>query len=163
MPVLLMKWCNDCRSFKPRREFHRNKSQSDGCCRFCKTCTARRNQEFHVRLREDSTAHKDYYHAKKLRQHGLTVDEYATMLAAQGNKCAICKQPETHRIAGKPVSLAIDHCHTTGRVRRLLCFRCNTVLGLMRENPKLLRSAADYLEKHNGKHTPARRGDKCAA
>lgn len=64
------------------------------------------------------------------------------MLAAQGGKCAICggTNPGGHR-------LAVDHDHTTGAVRGLLCHACNAGIGKLRDDPALLRVAADYLDK----------------
>jgi hypothetical protein len=80
----------------------------------------------------------------KLRtSYGLSVDDYENMTAAQGGVCAICGEsnPSGRR-------LAVDHNHATGAVRKLLCATCNTALGQMRDNPDLLRKAADYLEAH---------------
>jgi hypothetical protein len=59
--------------------------------------------------------------------------EYGRLLAKQHGVCAICKQPETKvdRQRGKIAALSIDHCHATGRVRGLLCFRCNTQLSVV--------------------------------
>lgn len=75
--------------------------------------------------------------------YGLEPEEYERILAAQGGACAICTQP--FRLENRR-ALAVDHCHETGRVRGLLCQPCNTVLGLMEDNPVLLRKAAAYLE-----------------
>jgi len=73
---------------------------------------------------------------------GITLEQYNEMLASQGGVCAICKQPcET----GK--SLAVDHCHKTGKVRGLLCQHCNTGFGQFRENKKFLISAISYIDK----------------
>ncbi len=68
------------------------------------------------------------------------------MEAAQGGVCAICGLPETRVVKGKLNRLAVDHDHTTGRVRGLLCFRCNTCLGRFEDNVELLRAAEAYLE-----------------
>jgi hypothetical protein len=65
------------------------------------------------------------------------------MVADQGGKCAICGN-------GNGASqLALDHDHKTGKARQLLCHRCNTALGLMQDDPKRLRAAADYLDKYH--------------
>ena len=74
--------------------------------------------------------------------YGLTAGDVIAMLAAQDGGCAICGH--------KPDStsdrrLAIDHDHETGRVRGLLCYRCNTAIGLLGDDPERLRRAADYL------------------
>lgn len=71
--------------------------------------------------------------------------EYAKRQRAS-ETCAICgEHPERKR-------LARDHDHATGLRRELLCQRCNTALGLLRDNPKLLRKAAAYLDKHRIQH-----------
>jgi hypothetical protein len=62
------------------------------------------------------------------------------MVEAQGGVCAICKSPCTKR-------LAVDHCHTNGHVRGLLCWRCNTTLGKVEDNSELLRKMAAYLDE----------------
>lgn len=64
------------------------------------------------------------------------------MLEEQGGVCALCAKPEAGR------SLAIDHNHITGEVRRLLCNNCNRGIGHMQDNPDLLRRAAAYLEEY---------------
>lgn len=66
------------------------------------------------------------------------------MVTAQGGVCAICEQPEPKK------RLAVDHDHTTGAVRALLCSKCNVALGLMSDDPARLRVAAHYLETHHG-------------
>lgn len=85
----------------------------------------------------------------KLRQYGLTAPQYDEMLEKQGFVCAICKKPESMLSrAGKVRELAIDHDHQTGKVRALLCYRCNIGLGLFDEDPNRLRAMAEYLEFH---------------
>lgn len=64
--------------------------------------------------------------------------------------CDICKQPERARRNGVVKLLALDHDHTTGAWRGVLCQRCNQAIGLLRDNPQLLRLAADYVENPPG-------------
>ena len=72
--------------------------------------------------------------------YGLEPGEYAKLLAAQGGVCAICKQSRRTR-------LDVDHDHSTGLVRGLACRSCNRkVLPYARNDPTILRNAADYLE-----------------
>jgi hypothetical protein len=82
-----------------------------------------------------------------LRQrYGLTMDEYVSLAEAQGGRCAICRQPETHRDrSGSVQPLGVDHDHRTGKVRGLLCHSCNTALGYFRDDPALLTAAAEYV------------------
>src|SRR5262245_37438199 len=71
--------------------------------------------------------------------YGLTIEDYDALLARQGGACAICRKPPEQR-------LCVDHCHTTKKVRRLLCRRCNLGIGYFGDDPRLLRRAAAYLE-----------------
>jgi len=95
-----------------------------------------------IKLR-DPTAWRRAQKDTQLRMtYGISIDVYDRMLAGQNGLCRICGKPETN--AG--FSLAVDHCHKTGTIRGLLCCRCNHVLGLMGDDPKLLRVAALYVE-----------------
>jgi hypothetical protein len=86
---------------------------------------------------------------KFLSNYGITLAQYQEMLASQEEKCAICEERETSvDRAGTLKSLAVDHCHNTGKVRGLLCSRCNTTIGKLEESPQLLRAMFDYLHKH---------------
>lgn len=76
-------------------------------------------------------------------QYGITLAEYNAMLEAQNYKCAICNNED--EVEGR--RLAIDHCHNTGKIRGLLCGKCNRGLGLFYDNKKLLQSAIKYLNK----------------
>lgn len=77
------------------------------------------------------------------RLYGLPAQEYDLLLLTQGDSCAICEQkcPTKKR-------LAVDHDHDTGKVRALLCINCNKALGHMKDDPALLRAAAEYIEQH---------------
>jgi hypothetical protein len=110
------------------------------------------------RLRAQSLAYARSHRSERLlsrRAHylkskfGLSVAEYDTMLAEQGGVCAICRAPED----GK--RLAVDHCHTTGAVRGLLCQRCNRGIGHFAESAERLRAAANYVERCQDKSTPS--------
>lgn len=76
----------------------------------------------------------------RLAQHGLTPESYAAMLERQGGACAICR-------GGFGTKTCIDHDHTTGAVRGLLCHSCNVALGHFRDDPELLANAIAYLEE----------------
>jgi hypothetical protein len=78
-------------------------------------------------------------------RYGLTVEEKAHLLKACGGLCMICRKAPSGRRGD--TTLGVDHCHTTGHVRGLLCNACNNGLARFRDSPALLRSAAHYLEK----------------
>ena len=93
--------------------------------------------------------HAHYIKERKWKEFGITAQKYVDMLESQGGVCLICSKPEraTDGNSGKTRDLAIDHCHTTMKVRGLLCSHCNRGIGLMCDDPNMLRKAADYLEK----------------
>ncbi len=75
------------------------------------------------------------------RKYGISVEDYDCLLQFQGGGCAICKQTET-----KKKRLAVDHDHSTGKIRGLLCTRCNTAIGLLKDSIVLCENAAGYLK-----------------
>ena len=87
------------------------------------------------------------HHYKKY--YGITYEEYVDIFNKQEGKCAICDV--TMDLLGKVYNekACMDHCHTTGKIREVLCNRCNWGLGKFMDSPDLLRKAASYLEKHN--------------
>ncbi|WP_265559864.1 endonuclease VII domain-containing protein [Streptomyces hygroscopicus] len=78
------------------------------------------------------------------RPYGITEAEHDALIASRGGVCCISlSAPATH----------VDHCHETGRVRGVLCFNCNSGLGLLRDDPAAAHRAADYLEGNAWKPT----------
>ena len=67
----------------------------------------------------------------------------------QNGVCAICKQEETSTFRGTVRQLALDHNHNTQEIRGLLCGRCNRVLGMVKEDPQVLRGRLDYIARYN--------------
>lgn len=79
-------------------------------------------------------------HDSVLRERfGIGLYQYQKMYEEQGGKCYLCGSGESR-------NLAVDHCHSSGNVRRLLCSQCNQALGLFKDNPDVLRKAAEYVE-----------------
>lgn len=76
--------------------------------------------------------------ANRRKSYGVTDEQIERLLIAQHGVCRICRASEAD---------SVDHCHVTGRVRAMLCRACNAGLGMFREEPRLLRAAAAYLEK----------------
>lgn len=96
----------------------------------CATC--RRE----LKKAQDKARHELYV----LKTYGLKIGEYDKLYVAQGGACYICQ-----RATGKTKKLAVDHDHETGYVRGLLCGPCNKLLGHVRDDPRTLQRAADYL------------------
>lgn len=85
----------------------------------------------------------------KLR-YGLTLLDYNVLLEQQASKCKICNlTSEQLKKPGRSKLLYVDHCHTTGKVRGLLCTHCNMSLGNFKDSQELLQSAIDYLKTHS--------------
>jgi hypothetical protein len=80
---------------------------------------------------------------RKLR-YGLTVEAFNAQIAAQNNRCAICEMVFDGAGRGGP---HVDHDHDVYRLRGLLCFKCNHLLGNAQDDPELLKRAAQYLER----------------
>ena len=78
-----------------------------------------------------------------MRKYGMTIEQYDAMLETQGGGCSICGRPP--RV---DISLHVDHDHSTGRVRGILCFCCNNALADFQDDPELLRKAAGYVSWH---------------
>lgn len=82
-----------------------------------------------------------YYHQKHMRQqYGISWSDFDRMVLEQEGACALCGE--------SPDRWHVDHDHNTGRVRALLCHKCNVALGWFDDDPALLRRAANYLEAH---------------
>ena len=83
----------------------------------------------------------------KLRSaYGITAEDYEVMAESQGFACAVCEEPDDRvSEAGVPMALSVDHDHSTGKVRSLLCHRCNTAIGLLRDDPNIVDRVAEYL------------------
>jgi hypothetical protein len=80
------------------------------------------------------------------RTYGITYADYLRMLEAQNKVCAICKRPGFTMAEHHSLLLVVDHCHSTGDVRGLLCHNCNRALGLMQDSVESLKTAIAYLE-----------------
>lgn len=95
-----------------------------------------------------------YYHRNGLRLlaahrwwgYRCSPEVYEQLLSAQAGVCAICKMPETAKWKTRVRQLAVDHDHSTGQIRGLLCAACNAGIGNLRNDPTLLKAAAAYLE-----------------
>ena len=92
------------------------------------------NNDRATKFYEDKGRNSNY-----LRKYGITLEEYNIRCNEQNNECLICKQPSE--------KLVVDHCHTTGDVRGLICNKCNVGLGFFEDSQVLLMNAIKYLNK----------------
>jgi hypothetical protein len=113
------KKCSKCGELKQSSQFTTNKSRPDGLSCWCKACAR-------------VAALKETY--------GITVQEYERMFMAQGGLCAICGKPSLRK-------LHVDHCHSKGTIRGLLCRKCNKGIGFLDDNIQSLKNAVKYLER----------------
>jgi len=85
------------------------------------------------------------------RKFNISIEEFENMILSQNNLCAICDKPESrinHR-SGAIQNLAIDHNHKNGKIRQLLCSKCNLIIGQINEDIEILQSMITYLKKYN--------------
>ena len=79
-------------------------------------------------------------------KYGITLDQYNVMLREQNYRCKVCNEVETRKSnTGGIRCLAVDHCHTTGKVRSLLCADCNAALGLLKEDRDRIQKLLEYI------------------
>jgi hypothetical protein len=139
-----MKLCRRCKIEKSRTEFFRHGTSVDGRQAYCKPCQAeyKRTRPHHMQkwrqIPENLEKQRQYDSDRNLRRYGLSRDEFKTILESQNGCCAICLE-----VLQKP---QIDHCHTTGNTRGILCLNCNHGLGKFRDSEFLLKNAILYLQ-----------------
>ena len=173
-----MKQCCNCHKELSLDNFHVARSRPDGKTGICKDCAKRRASEWQINNKEkvreaarlrrlgirqkktEATLYADlhqkhntgitktenYNHHRQVKWfYGIDREQLNDMLLNQGGLCAICLcQLEI----GPKKTYHVDHNHTTGKVRGLLCPGCNLGLGAFRENPFKLRQAARYIEEN---------------
>jgi hypothetical protein len=121
--------CTSCNTWKDISERPKNGW-------YCKTCYAAR-----TRNRYDLDRQRTYLLKKK---YGITPEKYDEMLSEQDYKCYICHTHEDKLDR----SLAVDHCHKTGKVRGLLCGNCNRFLGQIDDDINTAERLLEYLNKY---------------
>ncbi len=84
-------------------------------------------------------------HSRLKSKYGLTSEQWWDMFEEQGSVCKICKSDTT---AGH--NWHTDHCHETNKVRGILCYHCNLLLGMAKDSVETLQKAILYLREHNG-------------
>jgi hypothetical protein len=159
-----MKQCKVCAKELPDEKFGNTyHTLSDGTRKAYKdsTCMACRRKKF-LEKPENKESHKkscsSWYRnnpekakEQRIRKYGITLDQYNQMRKDQNYCCAICSKHEDEVKQGKAVSsstsLQIDHCHSTSKIRGLLCTSCNTLLGKAKDDVSVLEAAITYLKE----------------
>ena len=168
-----MKICSKCGVEQPLDQFYRAKGTRDGLRGDCKSCFQARARARYPLVREAAIQRSRKWREDNLerfqanqrrmrstpefkqrarashlmRTFGISLEQYDEMLRLQGGGCAICR-----REPSPSISLHVDHDHETGRIRGLLCFRCNNSLGDLEDDPVLLRAALRYVEPPDEAH-----------
>lgn len=120
--------CTTCKEVHPLETFPPSNREKWGHDYRCSRCSNRRKTVFNL---------KKYY--------GLTLDEYFQQLESQSYRCYICEKHQTE--VQRPFH--IDHCHTTGKLRALLCSQCNVAFGMLRESPRVMQRMIEYHAEYN--------------
>lgn len=152
-----VKSCTKCQNIKYLDEFYwANKSKTilaSACKQCCKKESVQNRKKDPLRkIKQQAYAKKnpDKLKNNQLKTtYGITLIQYQTLLKKQNNVCAICENEETVIWNNKPNYLCVDHCHSTKKIRGILCRDCNAALGKFQDSPDLLRKAATYLENAN--------------
>lgn len=133
------KKCSRCKEIKPTSEFHKNsrnkhtKPTWSDYKSFCKVC----NNKINLEQKEK------YPHHWIATKYKVTKEVAHEWYLKSMQKCDICGyvwKVDTDR-------LCIDHCHTTGKIRGILCKHCNHVLGHARDNIETLENSIKYLRE----------------
>ncbi len=141
--------CNKCLKFCCIDDFsYRNSGVFSSEWKRCVTCL-RAERSKALSKWQKKNPHKISGYVRK-NKYGITPAEYAALLAAQLHLCAICEKPESESTTPgrRTKSLSVDHDHDTGKIRGLICTRCNLLLGYAKNSTTILKSAIAYMEYH---------------
>lgn len=157
---LPLRECEKCHLSKRKDDFSLNRRNVDGINKWCVDCStanaARKRDHYKVNPESGRGAairwrlkNLDRVTSSNLTRHyGIGIAEYDRLFEKQSGQCAICKTDKPYSGGERGGRLHVDHCHSTGKVRGLLCSSCNVGLGRFKDSAVLIRTAADYLEKN---------------
>lgn len=144
--------CTKCGIKKEPSEFHERKDTKSGKRSHCKDCVNKRNLSKYYLCEKTAKSHHKAARKHSLRvKYGITPEDYEEFLKVQGGVCYICGGKEERLRPRKfegPSLLCIDHCHKTGKVRKLLCHNCNGALGQVKESIEVLENMIKYIREH---------------
>jgi hypothetical protein len=132
-----MKNCNICNKNKPLNEFVERKNRPSGYQAYCKQChNLKRKLNYNSEYMRNFDLKKSY---------GITQDDYNEMFTKQNGCCKICEIHILNLNQKRKKHLCIDHDHKTGKIRGLLCDKCNRGIGLLQDSKYVLLNAYNYL------------------
>lgn len=140
------KVCTKCKKKKPLSEFYKAKNTKDGLRYVCKPCQLETNRKYYPNRNKKQHILNNRKSVLKTR-FGLTLEQYDKMFEQQDGRCAICNGIEVVTYKRVLKRLCVDHSHKTGKVRKLLCDRCNRALGVVDDNIDLLKGLIKYLKE----------------
>lgn len=138
--------CKFCHAERVKRYRHENKEVVLEKTREWRESNREQAREYTRKYRREKT--EQYIHAKLMNKFGISYEDYQSMLVYSNYKCEICLKEEVRIIRGKKVRLGVDHCHESKKIRGILCFKCNVLLGNCNDDIQILQSAIEYLKKH---------------
>lgn len=146
-PPVTEKSCCDCKTVKPIEDYARQKTSCGNWTRgsICKPCRATRCRDWNKKHSKTKLLNGNL-----LRSFGITLEDFKAMEESQNALCAICGSP-AENTNYRNWRLHVDHCHSCGEVRMLLCPTCNNGLGCFKDDLKLLEKAIEYLKLHSCK------------
>ena len=141
------KRCSICDTVKPISEFVRDCCRPDGFHVWCKPCRREKDTKYRAVHKERYPGRDQARHRRKwmISKYNMSPDEFLRLLSQQNGLCAICKKKPPSKDG--PNAWNVDHDHSTGHVRGVLCGNCNRGIGLFKDNPYTCKSAAEYLSK----------------
>jgi hypothetical protein len=171
------KICPECQTFKRLSDFNKLSKSNDGLDYWCKHCFRQyhsnwrkshpesvkwSSNKYHQANRKKMIIKSKAYHQRMKRErpdyvlkqqrkrslaklYGLSTEEYNIMFESQRGLCAVCCLPDSSRRDGR---LSVDHNHKTGKIRQLLCTKCNLALGAVGDKIENLLSMIEYIKKH---------------
>lgn len=146
------KTCKECQEPKPLSEFHKRSAEPDGLNRRCKPCARARLNKYRKANPEATRKlyNKEYDRIRRVdpdyryrREYGMERGEYDALVEKQGGKCGICGVTENLNRN----RWCVDHDHSTGKVRGLLCVKCNTGIGNLGDTLEAVERAVKYLKE----------------
>ena len=167
----VMKKCNTCTKVLSKEKFHKKAQNKDGYSNTCRRCTSEkgkiwrendpnfsekhklRGSKWYSENKEDKLLKNKEWRENNISKYreinlksrfGINLDDYNNILISQNNCCAICKK----HMNEFSYNLVVDHCHKSGKIRGLLCKKCNLGIGHLNDDIDILNNSILYLNKY---------------